>query len=444
MAIDNRVTWMHSKQFGAPQMNGLKNSEGQMLQVLDATIWENGGFNNKSVISASISDNLVTFTYGTAHGYEMKQLIAVSGAVSAQLNGRHPVVSKTDTSITISIGDITGAVGTTGTITTKIAPLGFESIFGNANPLQRAYRSRNPLGTRTVLYLDMSYPASSGYNTTNPAKRAMIDMCEDMTTLGVQINSYTAAFNKKPTNRTGQLFWYQSRTYKKSLAVNDPVNSNWVIVGNGDYFYMFSTWYSDANYPLTQPLRDVYFFGDVVSYTGAADKMNCGWIGAIYKNDLPPNDSILYSSKGALIGGYIDPLLPYGFLIGKANNTVGLEPFILSTSESYTPSLSGHISDQKFNYPNSINNGYIGMSLLIQTDQGWRGVIPCLKFIPQNLGLGNRGPGTEVYVDSMTGSDISNRYHDLKVEGDLLVVAVHYYPSGGNPYMGYFGLKLGA
>lgn len=440
--MDNRVTWMHSKQFGAPQMNGAKNSEGQMLQVLDACLID--GFNPQTVTAVSIAGNLATLTYGTAHGYELRQILVVSGADDPQLNGRHTVTSKTDTSLVVSLGYIAGAIATAGTITTKVAPLGFESIFGSVNPLQRAYRSSNPLGTRTVLYLDMSYPASNGYNTANPAKRAMIDMCEDMTELGVQINSYTATYNKKPTNRNGQMFWYQSRTYKKSLAVNDPKNSDWVIVGNSDYFYIFSTWYLDLSSPLTQPLRDIGFFGDVISYAGADDKMNCAWIGAIYKNDVPIGDNLYYSTRGAAIGGAINPLTPYGFLIGKANNTSGLDNFILNLSPNPQLNTSGFISDPRFNYPNSINNGYIGMSLLMETAQGWRGIIPSLKFIPQNLGKGNTGAGTSIYTESGTGKDISYTFHDKKIDDDILIVAAHYSPELSDANMGYFALKLGA
>lgn len=442
MTIDNRVTWMHSKQLGAPQMNGAKNSEGQMLQVLDACLID--GFNSQTVTAVSIAGNLATFTYGTAHGYELRQILVVLGADDPQMNGRHTITAKTDTSLTISLGDVVGAVTTTGTITTKIAPLGFESIFGSVNPLQRAYRSPNPLGTRTVLYLDMSYPASHGYNTANPAKRAMIDMCEDMTELGVQINSYTAAYNKKPTNRNGQLFWYQSRAYKKSLAVNNPQNSDWVIVGNSDYFYMFSTWYSDVGYPITQPLRDIYFFGDTISYGAPTDKMNCGWIGAVAKNDVPPSDQVYYSFNGARIGGYIDPLFPYGFLIGKVNNAVGLDPFLLTTSDSTDAQISGNSTDERFNYPASTTTGYIGQPLLMQTTQNWRGIMPSLHFIPQNLGRGNTNTDTDIYIDPNTGLDISHLTHDLRVDNDMLIVALHYSGTISQAFMGYFALKLGA
>lgn len=444
MTMDNRVTWMHSKQLGAPQMNGAKNAEGQMLQVLDACLID--GFNSQTVTAVSIAGNLATFTYGTAHGYELRQILSVLGADDPQMNGRHTITAKTDTSLTISLGDVVGAVTTTGTITTKIAPLGFESIFGSVNPLQRAYRSLNPLGTRTVLYLDMSYPASHGYNAANPAKRAMVDMCEDMTEVGVQINSYTTTYNKKPTNRNGQLFWYQKRTYKKSIAVNDDRNSNWVIVGNSDYFFMFQTWftYGDSIDYVPEFTRDICFFGDTVSFAGSTDKMNCAWIGQVAKNDVPSGDAIFHSSSGARVGGYIDTLFPYGFFIGKANNAVGLDPFILSTSDNNSIQLSGHSSDEIMNYPLSSEYGYLGQSLFMMTTQCWRGLIPCLQFIPQNLGRGNAGKGTAGYTDPPTGYDISYLTHDLKVEGNTLIVALHYYGASSTPYLGYFALKLGA
>lgn len=35
---DKRFTWIHSGQLNAPQMDGVKLSEGQMLKVLDAVL----------------------------------------------------------------------------------------------------------------------------------------------------------------------------------------------------------------------------------------------------------------------------------------------------------------------------------------------------------------------------------------------------------------------
>ena len=78
---DKRFTWMHSGQLGAPQMNGAAGSNGQMLQVLDACLID--GFNPQTVTIATKTATTVTLTFGVSHGYEVGQLILVSGATDA-------------------------------------------------------------------------------------------------------------------------------------------------------------------------------------------------------------------------------------------------------------------------------------------------------------------------------------------------------------------------
>lgn len=415
---DNRFTWMHAGQVGAPQMTGEKLSEGQILKVLDAGLVN--GFNPQNASTVQGTTSTVTLKYMGAHGYELRQLITVSGATDAKLNGRHRIIEKTSDTITIDAKDVSTL---TGTITTKISPLGFESMFGDTEPLKRAYRSANLQGTRTVLYLDASLPIGHGYNSANPAKRVMVDLCEDMTTLGTQINSYTSTFNNRPAVRNGQMFWYQARGYEKNVAVNDAVQNNWVIIGNGDFFYLFNDW--SRNSVGIVKHRDWYAFGDVPSFY-SDDKFNCFWAGLINKNDITP---MYWAANSATLGG--DPNLleysgrtPYavGFFI-KPKNGIGslqsvslslgaLEEYTLASGSSFNITLVDNLeADTLIALPT-----YLSAKNLLRAQ--------ALKLLALPYSLGN------------------NLGFDLSVSGDYLFVALSVDGHQDNEW-GYFAFDLG-
>lgn len=249
----SNVTWFSSAQSSMPSINSM--DENGIIKILDACL-VNGGI-ERSVLSVTIDGNNVTLDFGSGHGFNLYQIIYISGADDALINGNHKVIDMTNNTATI---EVVGALVDTGVIKAKIAPLGYESIFGTTDPLKRAYRSLAASSAKRVLYLDMSYPDGAGYHATSPARRAMVDVCEDMQTLGVQINSYTSAINNKPTNKNGSLFWYQSRDRSKATAIS-TADIPWVVVGNGDYFYLCIAW-SQYSSHANQGLKDVYAFGE--------------------------------------------------------------------------------------------------------------------------------------------------------------------------------------
>lgn len=415
---DKRFTWMHSGQQGAPQMTGAKNSEGQLLQVLDACLID--GFNPQTAISLSKTATSVTLVYGVAHGYELSQDVMVTGASDSNLNGRHRVIAKTDTSLTIRAAGITSV---TGTIVTKVAPLDFESIFGVTDPLKRAYRSKNIQSTQTVLYLDMGLPASHGYNSANPAKRAMVDLCENMTELGVQINSYTNTFNRRPENRNGQMFWYQARAYAKSTAVSDTDNNDWVVVGNGDFFYLFNDW---QRYTLaTAKNRDWCAFGDVPSFYDG-DNFNCFWAGSVNKNDATP---IYWSFNKATLGGdpdiysYGSEPAAVGFFIKPSTGMGDLQSVSLSIDGIESHTLASGAEPSALAATNTINDTLIGLPIyLYSSNKSLRGAAPNLKALPHDL--------------------LDNLSLDLAIADGNLLVAVSKDGFTDHKY-GFFALSLG-
>ena len=88
------------------------------------------GFNQQAVVSVSISGSQITLTYGVSHGYVADRVLQVtaSGGFNKQVyidsvNGNNVICTVLDGSTT----------GLTGTINTKVAPLGWDIVYEVAN-----------------------------------------------------------------------------------------------------------------------------------------------------------------------------------------------------------------------------------------------------------------------------------------------------------------------
>ena len=411
---DKRFTWIHSGQLNAPQMDGVKLSEGQMLKVLDAVLAT--GFNPQTATSATGTTTNVTLTFPGEHGYELKQIVTITGATDAKLNGRHRVLARTRETITV---DAKGVTAFTGTIVAKVAPLGFESLFGDTVPLKRAYRSTNIESTRTVLYLDGTIPTGAGYNTANPTKRYMVDLCENMTTLGTQINSYTAVINNKTKSKNGSMFWYQARPSGKLDPCTATDFRSWVIVGNGDVFYLFNEWQDYS--VLDSKLRDLYVFGDIDSLGADADQYNCVWAGSMQANDI---DGLHHASLGASVGGDIDSY-PTGFFIKEYTGIGTLQPFSFTTNGSVTEKSSGKsVETYAIPTPNPVSQSLICFPIHGLTKSGLRGTFPGLMYLPQDLN-NNRAS------------------YDLAFTGNVITVATALGRNSSSTDNGFYAIDLG-
>ena len=367
--IGDGATWMCSTQMGAPQMNGASGSNGQMLQVLDAILVD--GFNTQTSTGVEIMpDGFVKIKFGTSTDYRRRQKILVEGANDANLNGTHIITSLIGNDVVIKAPDVSLA---TGAINTKIAPLGWESIFGNTNALKRAYRSKNPDSTQTVLYLDMSLPSGNGYDTLNPAKRAMVSICDDMVDIGVQINSYTDGLNNYGANINGSLFWHQARGLSKSNPVTTSVNSRWTVIGNGDYFYFVTEW---IDYQTTRGTgyRDFYCFGDMPSLAGAGDEWNCSFAGAFTPNDNDPNRG---SFNGASVGANNSK-----FFISRFNGIGAMIPFSFTSGGGVY--VSGKLAG--IDFPNPTTQSIVCNSLYSLSSGSVRTIMPRIMSIQHVIG----------------------------------------------------------
>lgn len=132
--------FIHSGMAGAP---AISTAVSGALSVLNAALVD--GFNVTAPQSVSASGGVVTVTYLTAHNYEDKCWLRVSGAGAAALNADHQCTVPGPMTFTVAVPGIPdGPVS--GSISVRVAPLGWERPFTATDVA--VYRSPNVAGTR--------------------------------------------------------------------------------------------------------------------------------------------------------------------------------------------------------------------------------------------------------------------------------------------------------
>lgn len=406
--LNDKFTWMHSGQLGAPQVTAAKGSEGQLLQMLDATLVS--GFNQQTSASVSINGSRVSLGFGTNHGFIARQRVIISGSDDPLLNGNHAVVEITPQTIVLNISGVTI---TTGIVKAKVAPLGFESIFGSTDPLKRAYRSKDLTSTRTVLYLDMSLRTGHGYSTTSPVQRAMVTLCGDMATLGIPINSHTDVINDYAKNANGTLMWHVGRSDAKNTAVNDATSRDWVLVGNGKIFYLIMSW--QTTFPDLLKYRDFYAFGDT-DPLAETDNYGCIWAGCMLPNDTATYNGLVWN--GPKISNTPSTNTPVGIFIKSYDGVSNAEKFVIGTGIN-TQADSGFLN--VLPTINTPTQSMIVMNAYTIVAGGMRSLLPRLKIIPTTV------------QQSM----------DLDIATDTLIVTLGGIRPAGPAYYGAYAIDLG-
>lgn len=411
-----------SFQLNAPQMGEDNAADGQMLQVLDAILVT--GCCPNTVASAVIVGDEVKLTFGVLHGYKLHQFLVLSGASSTALNGKHRITKVTETTVSIAKGSISDV---TGTITTLLAPLGWESIFGNADPLRRAYRSKEITSTKTVLYLDCSFksPKSEYVSTGSRMKRAAVVVCKNMTTLGVPIEPYTPPIATTPaSSRDGVFHWIQMMYYKPADELYKfGYNNPWVICGDSKFFYFFSGF---AQYSQDQAFADagrlhvptsrrgIYMFGDLPRVS-VADRNPC--VFAATSLALPENKNTPFPSSAAYsMGGYFNITTVEGayfvedIVNPKVRESIGLSCTMGGGSITGGNDTPTALNPLTFGYPFSeimvrrnTHSLYAGKLPYL------RGVAANLRHYPEGIDLTMHGNHLMVRLAPDSGGDFSSQ-----------------------------------
>lgn len=232
------VKWFASTMTGAPVMSG---QAGALIGVLDACLLADGsggGFNTVTLNSLVVASSVATATVNTGHGFTDYTVVKVAGATPSGLNGDKRITVTGTNTFTFDATGISDQTAT-GTITAKMAPLGWVKSYSDTN--KAAYSRSSAQATAMLLRVDDTGTTSSTWI-----------MYEAMTT----IDSGTGL---APTS--GSIY------IGKSTTANSTARP-WRLYADDQMFYLFVDQDSTGNW------TGGGCFGDVIPYK-SGDAYHC-------------------------------------------------------------------------------------------------------------------------------------------------------------------------
>ncbi|WP_020723032.1 hypothetical protein [Variovorax atrisoli] len=245
--VDTSVKYFSSLMSGAPALSG---TVGTLIALLDACLKD--GFDTKTLTALTVASGVATATWSGNHSAQIDSVVSIAGVTGgpsgfAGLNGEQKVVTKpTASSLTFATALPDGTY--TGTITMKMAPLGFAKPFSGTN--LAGYQSSDPASTKMILRVD-----DTGTTV------ARVVGCESMT----DINTYAGLF-PSALQISGGGYWAKSNN-ANSTAVQ------WMLIGDSRAFYLHVCGGYSSSSSFTHGFTK--FFGDTTAFKPGGDGYAC-------------------------------------------------------------------------------------------------------------------------------------------------------------------------
>lgn len=232
------VFWFNSTMTGAPALSG---TAGALINVLNACLIN--GFGSVTLDSVVVANGVATATKSSGHGFTDYVVVVIAGATPSGLNGNKRLTWVSSTVFTFDATGISDQTAT-GTITAKMAPVGWNSPYTATN--KAVYRPSEWNGTRCYLSVDdtaAQFADIRGFDT------SMTDV-----DTGTQQFPYSA---ERPQNA-----WHKS-------ATADGTARPWILVADAYAIYWFVGVYGDTD-------RAAFcFFGDLATPLLSTDQYHC-------------------------------------------------------------------------------------------------------------------------------------------------------------------------
>lgn len=296
-------------------INGLTlgNNWGDLIRLLDKALVT--GVDFTQITAASIdAQGDVHITLYAAHNAMLFQVVELSGFAPASLNQKYRIkgvpsttelILKPHTAITET------SITTVGT--GKLAPLGYEIIFRDANDVKRVYRAKNPTAQHPFIRVDESLTSpdgTTGVYTSTYAKFAMVGLLEHMEhiddyenpdVLQLPFDPADPAKNWKITGTgagvvRGWSKWHYAAGTPESGSVANG-NRDFLIVGDQDTFYNLIS-YTPSN-PTYQSLNGVGFFNSALN----DDSVIPNWFLMTFLSNLAASSNALTFMRRDRLGG---------------------------------------------------------------------------------------------------------------------------------------------
>jgi hypothetical protein len=246
--VDTSVKYFSSDMPNAPALSG---TVGSLISLLDACLKD--GFNSLTLTSLVVASGVATATYTGTHAALVDSVVLIAGVTGgptgwADLNGEQKVVTKPGaTSITFATAVPDGTA--TGTISMKMAPLGFTKPYSGTN--LAAYKSGDVASTGCLLRVD---------DTGTTAARVV--GYEAMTDVNTGSGPFPTA-----AQMSGGGYWTKSQSANSTGVV-------WSLHGDGRIFYLNVQSASGAS--AGNQIGVNRYFGDLVPLKPGGDAYACG------------------------------------------------------------------------------------------------------------------------------------------------------------------------
>ena len=341
--VDTSVKHFYSAMVGAPMVSG---TAGSLIAALDACLVT--GWGSKAVDSAVISNGVCRLNFASGKSAtEAHAVILVAGASPAALNGEQKVTAVASSWVEFKTDLPDGAV--TGSISFKMAPLGWEKVFTASN--KAVYRSQSPAGTRMYLRVDDA-------GTTNARVRGYEAMTD--------VDNGVAAIPLE-AQLPGGLFWPKSGA-ASALALS------WYLCGDTRGFFL-------AIDPQSNGKSTLVHAGDIASL-----KSGDAWGFLITGNQSDqtasagiPDACCGFSHRSARGGAYL----------ARSHNGIGGALAAQRIGSHHTGTTAdvyaGNGGYAWGAYPNGANNGLMMGSLELFAQAAMRGTVPGVVHPVQDL-----------------------------------------------------------
>lgn len=376
---------------GAPVLNG---QAGSLTGLLKTCLVD--GFGLGTLDSLVVAGGIATATRAAGHSAVTGSKQTIAGATPSGLNGVKTVLSHTSTSFTFDATGIADQTAT-GTITTKVSPLGWTREFNTTNI--EVFRSPNPASARHYLRVDDSGTTA-----------ARVCAFHSMTDVNTGTDPYPT-----DTQVSGGGWWSKSGQ-PNSTAIH------WALIGDDRTFYLVArigfAIYNSGQYANYMAFGD---FDSLVPGDAFGSFLQCGeWDRSTGSPAVVIEDLDRYQAFNVTqdFGTFMARSYT-GLGVSTKATRRGLFPIFMGASDS----KSGQSTGAPMAYPNSADGSLFvtRMSFCELTTRHIRGYPRGFYITPQAVGSNLFAPGEAVTgISGLTGrtlrafpSDIGAYFFDV-------------------------------
>lgn len=390
--VDTSVKFFTDDMAGASAISG---TAGALITVLDACLVN--GFGSKAATSVTVAGGIATVAFaGGASAAVPQSVILVAGADGSwtDLNGEQKVLSANAATVTFATALADGTA--TGTITFKMAPLGWTKVYSGTN--KAVYKPSDVAASSALLRVD-----DSG---TTVARVRMYETMSDIDT----------GTNPAPTDVkvSGGLYWWKSDAASSATR-------RYTIFGDSRNLYLGTAPYSSSS---VAPIHTVHAFGDSISYKS----------GDAYHGFIVGDTA---TTGGQVLGNIFaqDPENNETMQIVRSHTGIGVA--VTASRKALVGSNAGvsGFDNRMGAFPAPANNGLflsrIALGQRAMSTNGPRGLLPGVLYVPQtgtNGGLFPRGTlvdgtgeyaGKKIYAVPQSGAALNTSTNDYAAFFDV-------------------------